>query len=92
MVYGGKAISDDDDLRTGINDMAEVTEFILIIAVLMGTLIARPAVAHTGATKMLKDAAIGHDLAQARRYFERVIAEPRPQVSPYDNKAPTLSR
>jgi len=88
----GKAIPDDDDLRTGINDMAQVTKFVLMMAVLMVALTARPAVAHTGATKMLKDAAIGHDLAQARRYFERVIAEPRPQASPYDHKAPTLSR
>jgi hypothetical protein len=72
--------------------MAQVTKFALIIAALMVAWIARPAVAHTDATKMLKDAAIGHDLAQARRYFERVIAEPRSQISPHDNKAPTLSR
>jgi hypothetical protein len=73
--------------------MAQATKFVLMIAVLTVALTARPAVAHTGgAAKMLKDAAIGHDLAQARRYFERVIAEPRPQASPYDHKAPTLSR
>jgi hypothetical protein len=75
----------------GTNDMAQVTKFALMIAVLLVASIVRPAVAHTGATKMLKDAAIGHDLAQARRYFERIVAEPRPETS-RDNKAPTLSR
>jgi hypothetical protein len=72
--------------------MAEATRFASILAILIVALMAWPAVAHTGATKMLKDAAVDHDLAQARRYFERIVEKPRSQTLPHINDAPSLSR
>lgn len=72
--------------------MTEAARFALILTTLTVALMAPPAVAHTGATKMLKDAAVDHDLAQARRYFERIVEKPRSQTLPHINDAPSLSR
>jgi hypothetical protein len=43
------------------------------IALLLAVMLAAPAAAHQRGFKMLKEAAVNHDLEKAKRQFEKVV-------------------